>query len=368
MKFLKNLLLYSCSILSTHAFGQEANTLTAPINDQEETASCSPGCSCGSTQTPLGVTSDHIEDKGKFMLSYTYMNMAMMGNHIGSSSASDADVYKKYMMAPETMNMQMHMAMLMYGITDKFTVMAMGGYATTTMTMNMSDAMMNMPGMVMATGNMTMSSTSSGFTDTKVSALYNFSNNMSRHIVGSLGINLPTGTIKATGTTMLGEGQRLPYDMQLGTGSVGILPDITFVQTRGSLSYGINAGANINLNKNELGYKIGNIYHATAWAGYRFLPFLSASVRVEGIYQDKIQGQDADMDNIYYRESDPTTVAANYGGKWGNVYAGLNFHSLKPVLTKFKVLAEYGLPVYQDLNGTQMALHGTLSAGLQYAF
>jgi len=350
-----------------HTFGQEANT-GAPVSTPDESSSCVRGCSCGSTQTPLGVTSDHIEDKGKFMLSYTYMNTAMKGNHIGSSSASDADVYKNYMMAPETMQMQMHMAMLMYGITDKLTVMAMGGYASNSMTMNMSDAMMNMPGMVMAPGNMTMYSTSAGFTDTKVSALYNFSNNMSRHIVGSLGVNLPTGSIKATGITMLGENQRLPYDMQLGTGSVGILPDVTFVQTRGSFSYGVNGGANINLGKNALGYKVGNIYHATAWAGYRFLPFVSASLRAEGIYQDKIQGQDAAMDNIYYKQSDPTTSAANYGGKWGSVYAGLNFHSMKPVLTKFKLLAEYGLPIYQDLNGTQMALHATLSAGLQYAF
>ena len=51
-----------------------------------------------------------------------------------------------------------------------------------------------------------------------------------------------------------------------------------------------------------------------------------------------------------------------------NVYLGVNFYMMKPVLEHFRIMAEYGMPVYQNLNGTQMALKANLLAGLQYSF
>ncbi len=273
-------------------------------------------------------------------------------------------------MAPETMSMQMHMAMAMYGVTDRLTLMAMGGYMVNNMSMNMSSAMMSMPGMsmVMPMGNMTMQTTSSGFTDTKVSALYNFSNKAVQRIIGSIGINLPTGAIKATGTTILGDAQRLPYDMQTATGSYSIMPDITYTRKYGLFYWGANAGADIKLNYNSLGYKDGNVYHATAWAGYQFLPYLCGTLRAEGVHTDMISGSDPVINVPIYQENDPTTRTANYGGTWTSAYAGLNFHLMKPVWERFRIMAEYGMPVYQNLNGTQMALKSNFLAGLQYAF
>jgi hypothetical protein len=213
-----------------------------------------------------------------------------------------------------------------------------------------------------------MVTSSSGFTDTKVSALYNFSNIAAYRITGSLGISLPTGSVKATGTTMLGDNERLAYDMQLGTGSYAIDPDITYSHKYGLWYWGANAGADIKLNYNSLGYKDGNIYHATAWAGYQILPCLGATFRAENIYTGKISGSDPQVNNAIYQEYDPTTRTANYGGNCVNMYVGLNFYMMKPILDHFRFMAEYGMPAYQDLNGTQMALHSNLYAGVQYSF
>ena len=331
---------------------------------------CNGTCCCaGNSQAPVGVMTDHIHAKGSWMVTYTFSNTMMQGNNMGATKISDNTLYKNYMMAPETMSMNMHMVMAMYGVTDKLTLMAMGGYMNNSMSMNMSNAAMTMPGMVMPSdNNMAMTSMSSGITDTKISALYNFSDKASQRIIGSLGLNLPTGSITATGTTMLGANQRLPYDMQIGTGSYAIDPDFTYAHKHNSFYWGANAGADIKLNYNSLGYRDGNNYHVTAWAGYQFLPWLSGTLRAADIYTNKISGYDKEMNISIYQESDPTTPTANYGGTCISMYAGLNFYLMKPVLNHFRLMVEYGMPVYQNLNGTQMATRSNLQAGLQFSF
>jgi len=308
---------------------------------------------------------DHIHPKGTWMASYTFMNMAMQGNRMGTSVASDAMVYKNYAMAPETMSMQMHMGMLMYGLTDRLTLMAMGGYVTGIMSMTMNADMPGMPGM--NAGNLNMQSYTSGFADTKIYGLYNLSNSSANKIITSLGINLPTGTIRVTGTTTLGDNHRLPYNMQPGTGSLSLLPDITLVHKMGKFAIGTNSGADLKLNNNALGYKQGNNYHLSAWAAYQVLPWLSCSLRGETIYSDKLTGMDNQVTMPITELNDPTVVTANYGGTVANLYAGVNMHFTKPILEKFSFLTEFGLPVYQNLNGTQISLHNNFFAGIQYS-
>jgi len=373
MKSLNKLLLLACCCISISGYAQQTGTDEQPIINAGKTGTascCANGNCCNGTQTPLGVTTDHTHAKGEWSALYTYQDLMMQGNRTGTSITDDNTLYQKYnyMMAPETMTMQMHMAMLMYGVTDRLTVMAMGGYMVSNMTMNMNTAMPSMPGMVMPAGSTTMQSMSSGFTDTKLSALYNFSKQANQRIIGGIGVSIPTGTIMATGTTMLGDNQRLPYDMQPGTGSFSVVPDITYIRQAGKFQFGGNAGADIKLDKNSLGYKLGNVYYATAWASYKFLPFVSGSLRAEGIIADKISGSDPQVDIPVYEEYDPTTSTNHYGGSWGNMYAGLNFHVNKPVLNDFQLQLEYGMPVYENLNGPQMSVHSNLLAGLQYRF
>jgi hypothetical protein len=367
MKLPGKLMLLCCCIAPLYGHAQETGAIESLIKTEKTSggACCTNGSCCDGSQTPAGVMSDHIHAKGAWMASYTYMNMMMKGNRTGTAKTDDKALYHdNYMMAPETMTMQMQMAMLMYGVTNRLTLMAMGGYTTYKMAMGMEMAM-QMPGM--AEASMNMSTHTSGLADTKISALYNFSHKETSRFIGGIGVSLPTGTIRAAGTTMLGNDQRVPYDMQPGTGSYSIIPDITWVRQSGNFSYGANAGADIKLNKNTLGYKQGNLYHATAWASYRILPFVSGLL-AEGITTDKISGVDSAIAIPTYLQNDPTTNTDHYGGKWGNIYAGLNFHLNQRVLKNFQLQIEYGIPIYENLNGPQMSAHSTMVATLQYKF
>lgn len=360
------LVLLLCCAVTFSAWAQQDQNLQSELTPEKNERFCTGSCCCNGSQTPIGITTDHIHARGEWMVSYSYMDMTYRGNRTGTSRTSETSLYASgYMMAPATMEMHMHMAMLMYGVTDRFTLMAMGGYTTMSMAMNMP-MMMMMPGMTEA--GTSMNSASSGFADTRLSALYNFSKSEKMRVIGSLGINLPTGTIRATGTTMLGIGQRMPYDMQPGTGSFSVLPDVTWVRSAGKFALGADAGADVKLNTNSLGYRYGNVYHASAWVGYQLLSFMNISVRAEAINQDKISGADPKIAIAAYEEFDPTTSTSHYGGAWCSAYGGLNFFVNRPVLKNFQLSVEYGMPFYENLNGPQMSVHAAFQSGLQYRF
>ena len=82
---------------------------------------------------PIGVMGDHNHKAGEWMLSYRYGFMEMDGNRDGTDDLSSAEVLADFMVAPVDMTTQMHMFGLMYGVTDRLTVMSMGSYVRKSM-------------------------------------------------------------------------------------------------------------------------------------------------------------------------------------------------------------------------------------------
>ena len=363
MKYIISISVIVLHLLQPHCMAQTINTLPLPAKD---ITYCDLKCNCGDKTTPIGINTDHVHNMGEWMVAYTFMNMAMKGTKMGSQTASDDQVYKTYMMSPAEMTMQMQMVMVMYGISNKLSLMAMGGYLNNYMNMTMARNMPSMPGMSISNMPTNMPNTSMWLTDTKLTALYSLLDKGRKQITGSIGISLPTGSITETGTTILGNDQHLAYCMQTGTGSYNLLPGIDYTTKINRIDIGIEGNGDIKLNKNSIGYKYGNVYRANIWAACRLATFISASLRAEGIATDKITGTDPQVaipTNISY---DPTTDTKNTGGQLLNLYAGINLHFAKRVLTNFHFLVEYGMPLYQNLNGIQSAQKNNLLLGAQY--
>jgi len=78
---------------------------------------------------PISVMGDHMHKKGEWMLSYRYMFMDMDGNRDGTRRVSDDAVLADYPVTPRKMDMEMHMLGVMYGLTDRVTLMAMMPFA-----------------------------------------------------------------------------------------------------------------------------------------------------------------------------------------------------------------------------------------------
>ena len=94
---------------------------------------------------PIGVMGDHLHHKNGFMVSVRYMTMDMEGNINGSSEASNMEIFQDYMVAPQSMTMDMIMVGVMYAPSDKLTLMLMQNFIRNDM------ALSNMMGMRFST-------------------------------------------------------------------------------------------------------------------------------------------------------------------------------------------------------------------------
>lgn len=370
------LFLMSCLILHAQENGIQDKATTAIYTAKAKKKLCA-ACCRPDGEAPAGVMTDHIHPKGQWMFSYSYMSMYMSGNKKGSNAISDSEILyqstrdPQYQLSPQSMRMDMHMLMAMYGITSKWTLMAMLNYVKMDMTMKMNNA--GMLSMMMANPNMVMTGTdadflmkmsTSGISDTKISALYSIKDRLKYRLVGSIGLSLPTGSCTQNGMTLNDTNGRLAYNMQLGTGSYALLPGLTYVYTANNWSAGAVASADVKLNNNAQGYKWGNIYDVSAWYSYKILSFLSLSVRADAYTQGQITGYDAKLYPL--TSSDPTADIKNTGGTHALVYGGFNFYKSDWMLSNFHLVAEYGLPVYENLNGIQTAQKSNFIIGLQF--
>jgi len=145
---------------------------------------------------------DHNHKQGEWMTSYRYSAMKMKGNRNGESKVSVSDVLADYMVAPTEMTMQMHMFGLMYGFSDKLTLMGMLPYKSVSM-----DHVTRM--------GMEFTTDSNGIGDVKLSGLYTlYNDDDDNKIILNAGISLPTGSIDERDNTPAGANQKLPYSMQ----------------------------------------------------------------------------------------------------------------------------------------------------------
>ncbi|MFI5148401.1 MAG: hypothetical protein ACHQRM_01630 [Bacteroidia bacterium] len=326
---------------------------------------CSYDCCRPDGHAPIGIMTDHVHPKGQWGFSYSFMNMNMLGNQSGTNAVSEQQVLNNYTMAPDRMNMQMHMGMLMYGISNRLSAMLMLSYSHSDMSMIALPTAMSMPGMNSGS-NAPMTVSNSELSDSHLYCLYKLVEHERQRIIVAFGMSLPSGSITVNGPTLLGEGQRLSYPMQRGSGTCDLLPGITYTAQRQDFSWGLETNAVIRPSLNSEGYALGNVYEGNAWFSWRFCRWMSTSLRVQECVQNRISGF---SNSIYILGSnDPTANAGNSGGQTSTVFLGINVYKFLQPLKGNRLLLEYGIPFYQNLNGIQMPVQNTFAAGWQYNF
>ena len=326
---------------------------------------------------PIGVMADHRHKKGELMISYRYMNMDMDGSRVGTDSITPEETAAQIAnpffgqagqpptlrVVPTNMTMEMHMAGAMYGLTDRVTLMAMGSYVTKSM-----DHVTFQGGMgTTVLGNFTTES--SGIGDTTVGAIIGLDNGHKAHrqINLGLGVSLPTGSITQTDQILTPTGAtpspRLPYPMQLGSGTFDFKPSLTARDRFGKWSIGGQASANIRLERNSADYALGDIYEATSWVAYEPQPWVSFSGRLKAKTQGDIRGQDA-LIVAPVQTADPE----NQGGDTVELLGGVNLAGSKGWMKGHRLALEFGVPLYRNLNGPQLEMDYMFTLGWQKAF
>lgn len=345
------------------------------------------------SHAPIGVMGDHVHKAGEFMVSFRHMQMSMSGNIMGSDDISDDDIATTIpnrfagmpnmpatlRIVPQEMTSSMNMLGLMYAPSDKVTLMAMLNYIDKDMRLKTYSG-----GMGTDVRGYFETSTS-GLGDTKLAALVSLHQSSTHKLHLNLGLSLPTGDIKQRGDVlppmdmggmdmgMMGSdmdmdsmatmNMRLPYAMQLGSGTYDIEPGITYSGMGEQVSWGAQLKALVRSGENSEGYTLGDQQALTAWGQYLFQPALSASLRLNARHTDDIDGLDSEIMGPV-QTADPS----HYGGEFVDLGIGVNYYGQSGFLNKQRFAIEYSVPVLQDVNGVQMSMDSMLTLGYQYAF
>lgn len=316
------------------------------------------GASRADAHAPIGVMGDHLHGAGEFMLSYRYGRMRMDGNREGTSRVDEARILLPtgtYMVAPTDMDMQMHMFGFMYAPTDWLTLSAMIPWVELEMDH------------VMANGNR-FTTKSDGVGDLALSGLVRLFHGEVHRAHLNLGLGLPTGGIghrDEVPVPMMGfQTRRLPYPMQIGSGTWDLLPGLTYGGAVDGLSWGAQATGVIRFGENRHGYRLGPRAHATAWAAVPVRRWVSVSARIAYGYTGNIHGADRSLNPAAVPTADPDLRK----GHALTLLGGVNFAVPLGPLGSHRFGFEGGAPVYQDLDGPQLETDWRIIAGWQLPF
>ncbi len=320
---------------------------------------------------PTGVMGSHTHKQGKWMFSYRFMSMHMDGNQSGSSNISPEEIATTIpnrlagqpgqpptlRVVPTEMTTDMHMLGAMYAPTDNFTFMVMANYLKKEMDH------ITFQGATGTTRLGKFTTKSEGIGDTRVSGLLKIYDHDRHKVHLNLGVSLPTGSITKKDNVLTPMGARpklrMPYPMQLGSGTYDLLPGVTYQTHRGKWGFGGQYMATIRLGENSKDYTLGDEHKLTGWTSYKWGHNINTSIRLSYLNVDNIDGADPQV-----RAPVQTADPDNHGKERVDLHAGINWSSH----TGHRLALEVGAPIYQHLDGTQLELDWTLTAGYQYMF
>lgn len=305
---------------------------------------------------PIGVMGDHMHAAGEFMLSYRYVHMRMKGNRDGSHDLTPGDVLASgFLATPTDMDVDMHVFGAMWAPWDRLTLMAMLPYAEKSMDH------VNAMGVRFETS-------SEGIGDFSLTGLIRLWQNERHHVHLNAGVGFPTGSIDERDqipVPMLGfQSRRLPYPMQIGSGSYSLLPGITYTGRIDDWSWGGQAKGTVYLDENDRDYRVGDRAELNAWVQHAWVRWLSTSFRVRARFWGNYAGADPDLNPAMVPTADPNLR----GGEDVALAPGLNLVLPLGPLGEHRLAIEALLPVRRDLNGPQLESDWTIVAGWQLAF
>ncbi|MEO0437580.1 MAG: transporter [Pseudomonadota bacterium] len=326
------------------------------------------------SHAPIGVMGDHTHEVGEYMLSYRFMAMEMEGSRLGSDRISSDQIVTTVSnrffgrpgqppmlrVVPTEMTMNMHMFGAMYAPTDRVTLMLMANYSDLEM-----DHLTYQGGMgtnVLGT----FTTESSGWSDTTLAGLVKLYESSTSNIHANLGVSLPTGSVEERDEILTPMGMRptvrLPYPMQLGSGTYDPLLGLTYRGYANAWAWGSQWRSTLRTTDNDEGYRLGDVHMLSAWLSYMFSPSVSASVRLSYEDEDRVSGIDSRI-VAPVQTADPDRL----GGETTSIAFGMNLLA-SGAHDGWRLAFEYSVPIEQDLNGPQLETDSVFTLGLQKAW
>lgn len=290
---------------------------------------------------PIGILESHIHLKGQWMLGYQFMRMNM-----STAGAARSD----YMMQPQSMWMDMHMMMLMYGLTDDLTLMAMVPFQRSSM------EMVDINGMRVSAG-------SEGVGDIALMGHYALIRRSKNYLIGGAGISIPTGSIEASQGSAA-DARKLGYGMQLGAGVPELGLDLSLVRQSDKLSAGAHVEGKWSLGQNRNGYRLGDRYHGGAWTTVKISSWLAPSIHLHVEHDLTITGSDSEIAAGMSPVNDPD----NYGGTHVSLEPALTMYAPDGTLEGQRLTVKLDFPLAERSASHFLEKSWSLVTGWQWSF
>ncbi|MEM9175176.1 MAG: transporter [Myxococcota bacterium] len=321
-----------------------------------------------SGHAPIGVMGDHTHAPGELMFSYRYMRMGMDGLRDEDERISGNKVLGEFMVTPTSMDMDMHMFGAMYAPIERLTLMVMVPYFELEME--------HRTGM-----NVRFTTRSEGVGDVRAGGLIDLwssggsgahahgsgSDGTTRHKVhANVMFSFPTGSITIEDRTpaMGGARVRLPFPMQIGSGTYDFLPGLTYNGRNGQIAWGAQGRGEIRLNENHGEYRQGNEYALTAWGAYDWNRWISTSLRAEWQHSLNFRGS---AQAVGPAPTIPTKDPGRRAFQRLDFLAGVNLIVPEGAFSGLRFAVEAGVPAYQYLDGPGLETDYVFTVGVQYA-
>ena len=289
------------------------------------------------------------------MVGYEYLLESMDGNRDRTRGVSRRKVLERFFTSPTDGTMEMHMPMVMYTPIEDLSLMAMLPYMRKSMKHVTRDGVR-------------FSERSEGIGDVQVRGLYTFwrSGGFKHRFLLNAGLSFPTGSInkKDFGPDRSVGQARLEYPMQLGSGTVDLLPGLTYLGETDLWSWGTEFIPTVRIGRNSHNYRLGNRYRLSGWGAWKWTEWLSLTGRMDGQIWQNIHGSDRVLDPM----DEPTKDPEIQGGKRVDLLLGTNLFVPKGFLKGNRLSAEVGWPLYQFLDGRQLKTNWFVRVGWQWAF
>lgn len=354
-----------------------------------------------SSDTPATLMgTGHMHRKYQPMVGFWWMYMNMGPDYYQGANAMNLNGLgavqyggKPVAMGNINMFMEQFMPMLMMGITDNLTFMAMfpiwdkqmtmvglpmGGYMPPGMmhhgmAMGYPTGKNGLPLQPMPPGS-EMSMQAIGLGDINFQAIWKVLDFHRNRLQMNYGFSVPTGSIDETMSDMAGH-HVYPYDMQLGLGVPAFITAATYLGQSEDRhwGWGVQGYATIPVGRNSQGYAWGNSFLGNGWISYSFTEAISLNFSGLGSYQGGIHGANP-VNELSLRTAPfvamPDIVASWTGGEWAGVGLGVNMRmpgfasegfqkiatSPESALQGNFLTAQIVVPCYQSWNGVQYGM------------
>ena len=295
---------------------------------------------------PAGIAAAHMLPAGAFELRYDYQNSRFEGLILGSTDVALLDVLDVYAQSPFERTDVSHGLSVGWGVSSTITVLASTAWIDRTRGIT-NDEFFNF-------------SESSGISDVYLDGLFEVFAENGLRVHANLGFRIPTGSIDEAGVNAPGDSIVLPWDMQMGAGSVALRPGITAQMQNDKASVGGQIVSSIYLNDNSREYRYGNGLDASGWAGYVLNDVFAVNAGVRYARWGDFEGRDITLDRLDDPGQDPIFSA----GTRVDMPVGFNVMMPEGLLNNTLISAEFIFPVHQDYD--QPRLKGDTSFRLTF--